>query len=189
MGEALYQHVALSAEGLAGGKLWTLLSYALFHHPTDWTHLGCNALLLILSGGRVCQIMGGRHTLIVLISGVLVGGVLQTLAALLQQEELHLIGISGGGAALLAAHLTALSGPYGILHGFPPPLSTIKAQHLLAIMVISTVILTLVTLFASPITPAGQWLRHSVPALFQISHACHLGGMSVGLLLTRRALR
>ena len=180
-----YENFGLSWSGITHGKVWQLLSYALLHG--DWFHLVINLCILWFVGGRVLQMLGQRKSLEIIAAGVLVGGVMHLLSGLLPVTgygESYLVGISGACFALLLA-LTTLS-PYARLRFMP-----VSGKNLGLGLVIGEALLWLIHPgFGLPVLSllGEQMVAWGGAALFEISHACHLGGALAGWCLARRVL-
>jgi membrane associated rhomboid family serine protease len=180
-----YENFGLSWDGISHGKVWQLLSYALLHG--DWFHLLINLFILWFAGGRVVQMLGQRKSLEIIVAGVLVGGLLHLLSSLLRVTgygDSYLVGISGACFALLLA-LTTLS-PHTRM-GFIP----VSGKNLGLGIVIGEALLWLMhpSLSLPVLSSLGvQVVAWGGAALFEISHACHLGGALAGWCLARRVL-
>lgn len=181
-----YLLFGLSWEGVSRGMIWQFVSHALVHG--NWLHLMVNVLMLWLVGRRVICILGCRKWGEVVLAGVLGGGVLHVLTGVLQMwqgyPESHLVGISGACVALLLT-LTALSPD---LRMWPVPVS---GRSLGLGVILAELILWLMQpgLGLPVFSSIGEWMVVWVgPGLFQVSHACHLGGALVGWWLARRLL-
>ena len=180
-----YENFGLSWDGISHGKVWQLLSYALLHG--DWFHLLINLFILWFAGGRVVQMLGQRKSLEIIVAGVLVGGLLHLLSSLLRVTgyvESYLVGISGACFALLLA-LTTLS-PHTRM-GFIP----VSGKNLgLGIVIGETLLWLMHPSLSLPILSSlgEQMVAWGGAALFEISHACHLGGALAGWCLARRVL-
>lgn len=181
-----YENFGLSLDGISRGKIWQLLTYALLHG--DWFHLGINLLLLSFAGGRVMQLLGSRKCLEIIVSGVFVGGLFHLLneffLSLGHGASSHLVGISGGCFALLIVLL--MLSPNRRVRFLP-----VSGKNLGLGLVIGEALLGLMNpglglpLFSDLGEQLGAW---GAAALFNISHACHLGGALVGWWFTRRIL-
>ncbi len=173
-----FLNLGLSREGFLSGKIWQIVSYGFLHG--GWWHVGVNALFVLLIGARIEHIAGRAAMLVALFAGILGGG----LCHLLLGSGL-LVGISGGGIALLLL-LTTLS-PESRM--FPLPLS---AKSLGLGILLAALLLTLInpTLKLPGMGGIGKFLiEQGVGSLFQIGHACHLGGGLAGWLYGRWILR
>ena len=180
-----YENFGLSWDGISHGKVWQLLSYALLHG--DWVHLVINLFILWFAGGRVLQMLGQRKSLEIITAGVLVGGLLHLLSGLLPvtgYRESYLVGISGACFALLLAMATL--SPHTRLRLIP-----LSGKNLGLGIVIGEALLWLMHPdFGLPVLSllGEQMVAWGGAELFEISHACHLGGALAGWCLARRVL-
>ena len=180
-----YQNFGLSWGGITHGKVWQLLSYALLHG--DWVHLVINLFILWFAGGRVLQMLGQRKSLEIITAGVLVGGLLHLLSGLLLvtgYRESYLVGISGACFALLLAMATLSA--HTRLRFIP-----VSGKNLGLGLVIGEALLWLMHPdFGLPVLSllGEQMVAWGGAELFEISHACHLGGALAGWCLARRVL-
>lgn len=180
-----YENFGLSWGGITHGKVWQLLSYALLHG--DWVHLVINLFILWFAGGRVLQMLGQRKSLEIITAGVLVGGLLHLLSGLLLvtgYRESYLVGISGACFALLLAMATL--SPHTRLRFIP-----VSGKNLGLGLVIGEALLWLMHPdFGLPVLSllGEQMVAWGGAELFEISHACHLGGALAGWCLARRVL-
>ena len=180
-----YQNFGLSWGGITHGKVWQLLSYALLHG--DWVHLVINLFILWFAGGRVLQMLGQRKSLEIITAGVLVGGLLHLLSGLLLvtgYRESYLVGISGACFDLLLAMATL--SPHTRLRFIP-----VSGKNLGLGLVIGEALLWLMHPdFGLPVLSllGEQMVAWGGAELFEISHACHLGGALAGWCLARRML-
>ena len=91
---------ALSADGLASGKVWQLLTYSVLHQDI-WHILG--NMFVLWWAGRPLQLQGPRHFLTVYFGGVLLGAITFIITMLLLQGRTSCLGASAGVFAVLAA--------------------------------------------------------------------------------------
>jgi len=177
----LYHVAGLSLEGMALGRVWQLLSYALLHG--DGFHLLLNGIGLLLLGAGVERIGRGRWVLLLLVAGVLIGALCHL--ALVPDPERILVGISGGVAALLL-WLTGLA-PEARVRGLP-----LSAGNLGRGMLIASGGLALLhpQLGVPGLSALGEALTAILgEGLFSVSHACHFGGGVAGWVGARWVLR
>lgn len=73
---ALDQLLALSAPGIAAGKVWTLLSYSLLHSRSNFLHIIANLLGLYFIGRVLLPMLGSRRFLGLYAAAVATGGAL-----------------------------------------------------------------------------------------------------------------
>lgn len=165
-----YQFFGLSLDGMRSLRLWQLLSYAGFHG--SWLHWVTNGVLLLVLGSRIETMIGKAGLIKVLIAGVLVGGLLHVLTS-----ANVLIGVSGGVFAL-ALCLTTLSPESQFLIPF-----RVSGKNLGRGVIAASLILTLLDPgLGLPVFSSGgkKLMELGFDSLFQISHACHLGGALAG---------
>ena len=181
-----YANFGLSWDGLFQGKIWQVLSYSLLHG--DWSHLLINLFLLCFAGARVSLILGEQKCIELIVFGVLVGGLMhlisETLLLVSGYGESHLIGLSGACFALIFA-LISIS-PYTRFRFLP-----LSRKNLGLGLVIGEVLLWL--MHPGLVLPVFSLLGEQMTilggaALFEISHACHIGGAMAGWWLANRTL-
>ncbi len=173
-----YEQLGLSRVGVGSGKVWQLLSYA-FLHGGGW-HVGINAMLVLGIGSRVEAILGSGVLLRVVAVGVLIGGGLHLLVS-----ESVLVGISAACFTLMLL-LTTLS-PESRM--FPMPLS---AKSLGWGIVIAEVLFVIIDpdLGIVGLELIGKALNSmGLGVVFDVSHACHIGGAVWGWVYGRWILR
>lgn len=173
-----FVNLGLSREGFLSGKIWQIVSYGFLHG--GWWHAGLNAMFLLVIGSRIEYIAGRATMLVVLLAGILVGGVFHLLLG-----DGLLVGISGACLALLLL-LTTLS-PESRM--FPLPIS---GKSLGLGILLAALLFTLVnpTLKLPGFAGIGKILiEQGIGSLFQLGHACHLGGGLAGWLCGRWILR
>lgn len=181
-----YVNFGLSWDGFSHGKIWQLATYGLLHG--NWFHLLVNVLMLWLIGCRVIHILGAGKCFKIIAVGVLAGGVMHLLTGLLMlrtgYHESQLVGISGACLSLLLT-LTTLSPDSRM---WPVPIS---GKSLGLGLIIAELLLWLMQPGLG--LPFFSGLGEQVVAwrgagLFQVSHACHLGGALAGWWMARRLL-
>lgn len=175
---AWYETFGLSRAGFLSGQAWQLLSYGLLHG--SWWHAGLNALFVLAVGSRIEAIIGSLAMVRVLLAGVLAGGTCHLLLG-----SGLLVGVSGGGVALLLL-LTTLS-PQSRM--FPLPVSGKSLG--LGIMAAELLLALGDPALGWPVVSApGRWLAgHGLGGWPQVGHACHFGGGLAGWLYGRWLLR
>lgn len=174
-----YQVYGLSLDGMRSLRFWQLLSYAGFHG--SWLHWGMNGILLLALGSRIETMVGKRVLVNVLIAGVLAGGLLHV-----GTSANVLVGISGGVFAL-ALCVTTLSPESRFLMPF-----RVSGKNLgRGVMAASLILALLDPNLGVPVLSAGgrKLVELGFDSLFQISHACHLGGALAGWIAARWLLR
>lgn len=100
--EQLLRLGALPTAGIVRGEYWRLLTYALLH--SAWWHIGLNTILLLMTGPVVERTSGARMTLVVSLSGAVLGGMAVLLVHRHDPASFE-VGASGAFFALLAAAL------------------------------------------------------------------------------------
>jgi membrane associated rhomboid family serine protease len=164
----IFTTFGLSREGLLRGQVWQLLTYAFVHG--NILHLAINALGLLLIGSRVERIGGTAAVGKVLLAGVLLGGLVQVIAAPPPHRHFQLVGISGGFTALLLW------------------LTTVSPESRMMPLPISAKNLGRGIILAEGAFLVGSWLMPQ--AGFQVvAHGCHFGGALAGWWIGRRMFR
>lgn len=97
-------HLALSPDALAGGRLWTLATYAFVHDLGDPMHVLFNVLALGFFGPDYERGRGRRALLTLLGVAFVAGGLTQVAWSALVGEGRGIVGASAGTMALLAAY-------------------------------------------------------------------------------------
>ena len=160
--------LALSASGIASGKIWTLLTYSLLHSMTSFLHVVFNALFIFYLGRELLPILGSKRFLWLYGGGVVAGALLW-------------LGVNWGANAML---LGASAGVCALLMVF----AAINPNRPI----------TLLLFFILPVTILPKWLVIFVGGfdlfglLFYelggrggIAHSAHLGGFALGWLFFR----
>lgn len=175
--------LGLSHEGIYAGKLWQIFTYGLLHG--GWLHAGMNAAFVILIGSRIEHVAGRPVLMKAIIFGIVGGGLCHLLLAPGRVGAGLLVGLSGGGTALLLL-LTTLSPQSRML---PLPIS---ARSLgLGVLAAELILASIDPGLRIPgLSSLGRGLaEHGLGSWFQIGHACHFGGGITGWLLGRWLLR
>lgn len=166
--DPVFLRFGLSREGGWGARPWQWASYGLLH-GNAW-HLAFNAIGMWMIGSRVERIAGAFEVSKVFAGGVLGGGLCQYLLAPPGQQDLPLVGASGGVVALLL-WLTTVA-PEARLR----PLGISAGRFGLGVVLAE----------AGLLGAAWLWPDRGPQSL---AHACHLGGAAIGWCLARRLLR
>ena len=175
--------VGLSWEKFSDLRFWQLGTYAFFHGT--WWHFAMNGFLLAAFGSRVERIGGAGWVIKLWTAGVLLGGLAYLLLAPRGEAGPYLVGASGGVFALLL-WLTGVS-PESRMWPLP-----VSGRSLGLGVLLASGILAVVDpgLGIPGLAGIGRLLdQASGGALFDISHACHLGGAVAGLVAARWTLR
>jgi membrane associated rhomboid family serine protease len=162
---AIVDVFSLSSDAVAGGKVWTLLTYALLHDTSNILHILSNLLGLFFIGRMVNRIFGDRAIVEVFILSTLTGGLLALLVHM--GDNAVILGASGALMGLLT--LFCLARPNEEI--------------------------TLLLYFIFPITLKPKWilwatiaisslgmLFHEIPGTHAVAHSAHLGGVLGGFL-------
>jgi len=154
--------LALSGDGLASGRWWTLVTHLFVH--ANLLHLVVNVAGLWFMGPEVEAMLGRvRFTVLYLASGV-AGGILQTIFSAPSSE---LVGASGSVCGILLSFTTAYPEmPLRALLFFILPVR-MKAKTLGRGLIVFSAACAALRLFP------------------QLGHLAHLGGALTGALLTR----
>ncbi|GAA5482288.1 rhomboid family intramembrane serine protease [Haloferula sargassicola] len=175
----IYRRFGLSRDGLEEGKIWQLESYALLHG--GWVHTLTNILGLVFLVPQVQRILGSRLVAAGLMGGVLAGGVAHVMVS---RHEV-LVGISGGLSSLMLL-LTTLA-PEARVRGLRISAGNLGRGFLIA----SAALMMISPQTGIPgLERVGRWMdERGGSSVFQIAHACHLGGGVFGWMLARWILR
>jgi membrane associated rhomboid family serine protease len=172
----LYLSLGLRRDGVAGGSIWQILTYAWLHG--SWLHALINALCIVILGARVEQLLGTRGFLNAVAAGMVGGAAGHLLLADGGKDAFPLVGISGAAVGLLLV-ITTLS-PEARM--FPLPVS---GRSLGMGILLAELFLALVNpkLGLPGFAHLGHVLvAHGFAGWFVIGHACHVGGGVAGSL-------
>jgi len=181
--ESIYnQWLGLKSESLLEGKVWQLVSYSFLHG--NWVHLLSNVAMIWLIGGRLMSILNQKKVAICLLLGSVAGGLFFVGFDLWNGQGALLVGSSGSAFALFI--LMACLAPNAKMIPIP-----VKAKN----MAIGILAASLILCLAHPglnlpfFRSITEWLEQSqMSSVFQVAHACHLGGGLVGLWLSSRIM-
>jgi membrane associated rhomboid family serine protease len=169
-GDFVFKYFALSAEGLAHGYVWQLLTYQFMHG--GWLHLILNCWAIIVFGSVVERMLGGRRYLTLAFASGAVGGVVQVLTAIIWP------GLFGG--AVVGASACA----FGLVAAFAMMLPEQELTMLIFFVIPvrmrakTLLLLSLVVALMGIIFPMGN-----------IANAAHLGGMAMGWFYVKKIIR
>jgi membrane associated rhomboid family serine protease len=178
-----YVTLGLSREGIFVGKLWQVFTHGFLHG--GWLHAGMNAVFVLLIGARIEHVVGRRILMQALIFGIGGGGLGHLLLAPGEASSGLLVGLSGGGTALLL--LLATLSPQSRMLPLP-----ISAKSLGIGVLIAELVLALIDprLRIPGVASVGRGLAElGLSSWFQVGHACHFGGGIAGWMLGRWILR
>ena len=161
-----YTYFALSLRGLQHGYVWQFLTYQFMHGGL--LHLAVNLWTIYVIGNEVELALGRRSFLTLYLGSGIVGGIVQTLAAIAFHGEfaLPVVGASAAGFGLAAAFALLFPDRLLLLFFVIP----VRAKYLL-------IIVGLLTVYGL-MFPGGN-----------IAHAAHLGGMLCGVFYIRYGAR
>jgi membrane associated rhomboid family serine protease len=168
----------LSRDFFLSGRWWQILTHAVIHG--SWFHLVLNGLFLLAVGSRIEHIAGGRILGVTVLAGIVLGGISH-----LAMGHGILVGFSGAAFALWML-LIGLS-PESRMLPFPGPCLWLGWGTMVASLVLAMCdpqggfgpFRELGDRFAMRF---GSWI-------FEIGHACHLGGGAAGWLMGLWILR
>jgi membrane associated rhomboid family serine protease len=163
-----YNHLALTAGGLAHGKIWQLLTFQFLHSvPMPWHVLG-NCLGLYFFGRRVEETLGAKRFLTVYLIAGAIGGLLQAVLTMVLPRHLDypVVGASAGVYGIMAIFCT--------LH----PMDEIRTfVYFFPITIRAYVLLLVLGLFA---------LYGVIVPYSNVANGAHLGGLLFGVLYVRK---
>jgi membrane associated rhomboid family serine protease len=163
----------LSAEGLARGFVWQLVTYQFLH--AGWLHLILNGWAIFVFGRVLEDLLGGKKFLSLVFSSGIVGGVFQVLVALLWPQYFGgpVVGASACAFGLVAAFATL----------FPE-----RELTLLLFYVFPVQLRAKTLLYGSA---ALAFAGFALPTLIMpgTAHVAHLGGMAMGWFFVRKILQ
>jgi len=176
--------LGLAKPNFLSGDFWQPFTYALIH--AHWQHLLMNSAAILLLGSKIEHIAGKKTVWVVAITAALAGGlVFLLLTHSIGADPQRLVGSSALCFAFLLL-LTTLSPDSRFLPFF------LSGRSLGIGVILTNIILALLNpdLPTGPLARLGGHLSENYfPDLFQISHACHLGGSLAGYLAGRFLLR
>ena len=181
--QSIYERwLGLKSESLLEGKIWLLVSYSFLHG--NWFHLFTNVAMIWLIGGRLMVILDQKRVALCMLLGSVVGGLFFVGFDLWSGAGSLLVGSSGAAFALFI--LMACLSPNDKLIPIP-----VRAKNMAVGVLAASLILSLahpgidLPLFKS----IARWLEQmQMSAVFQVAHACHLGGGLAGLWISSRVM-
>lgn len=180
--------LGLTEDRFLSGSFWQPLSYAFTHG--NWPHLLANAACILLLGPKVGHIVAKRTFWQLALFSVIAGAacfMLLTPASppLLDDEHRTLVGASAICFGFLV-FLTTISPESRFLPIF------VSGKSLGMGVILANLILALLNpdLPTGTLAGWGKWLeQNGLDGLFQVSHACHLGGSLAGFFYGKYLLR
>jgi len=161
--------LALTPDGLASGRIWTLLSYGMLHDMRRFLHIVFNMLGLFFIGRELLPLLGARKFLWLYGGGVVGGGVLWV--AVNWGTNGQLVGASAGVLALFTLFAAMYPNRSMTFLFFFIPV-TIKPKW--ALLIIGGI-----DLFGFLFNELGG------RGLGGVAHSAHLGGIATGWLFFR----
>ncbi len=162
---------SLTPHGLAHGKAWTLLTYALLH--TDVFHLLGNGLCIYFLGRELLPLLGTRRFLTVFAAAIVTGALFWLGVHLIRGDANILVGASAASAALFIVYASIYpEREITFLLFFVLPV-TLKPKILAWILLAITLVGFLYGELAGGVYDTG------------IAHSAHLGGMLTGWIYYR----
>lgn len=167
--EFIRNHFALSTQGLAHGYWWQLITYQFMHG--GWIHLLLNSWAIFIFGTELEYQLGARRYLTLVFTSGIIGGLLQTLTAIIWP------------ALFVGPVVGASACAFGLVAAF----ATLFPEHQLKMLVLFVVpvrvradmmlIALIVAALMGFIFPMGH-----------IANAAHLGGMAMGWYYVKKLL-
>ncbi|GAU96656.1 hypothetical protein RvY_08074 [Ramazzottius varieornatus] len=146
-------------------QVWRFLSYVLIH--AGWFHLAFNLLVQVFVGLPLEMVHGSFRTAVIYFSGVIAG----SLGTSVFDQDVYLVGASGGVYALLSAHLANV-----LLNRTQMELGMLRIVGVL--------------LIASCDVGVAIWDRYAAePTPLPVSYTAHLMGALAGLCVGLVALK
>lgn len=163
-------YFALSVDGLKNYRVWQLLTYQFMH--AGFMHILLNCWAIFVFGRAIEETIGKKHFLILFLSGGIVGGIFQILAALEWPDIFggSVVGASAGAFGLVAA--------FAVL--FPERELTLLLFFILPLRLTARMLLIL----SAALAVAGLFIHGD-----NIANAAHLGGMFAGILYIRKIIQ
>lgn len=173
--EVIYSYFALSVTGMEHGYVWQLLTYQFMHG--GWLHLILNAWAIFVFGSELEYLLGARRYLTLVFASGIVGGVLQTLTALLWP------GLFGGAVVGASACAFGLVAAFAMM--FP------EQELTMLILFVIPVRMRAKTLLIVSLVIAIMGIVFSMPGFFvsHIAHAAHIGGMAMGWFYVKKIIK
>ena len=166
----IFGYLALSAEGLAHGYAWQLVTYQFMH--AGWLHILLNSWAIYMFGREVEAMLGGKKFLALMFSSGIVGGIFQVLAALAWPQYF------GGPVVGASACAFGLVAAYAMM--FPE-----RELTMLIFFVIPVHLRAKTLLIGSAVLAVAGM----VFPLDNVANAAHLGGMAMGWFFVRKILQ
>ncbi len=168
--------LALTADNIRHGRVWTLLTYSLLHDANNLLHLVLNAVGILFVGRLLLPAIGPRRFLWSYAGAVFVGGIFWLAVNFTRADNALLVGASAGSFGLLALFCCRFAYErMTVLLFFVLPVTVVPRYLLMALGAIEVLFFLFAELF-----PVGG--RSSV------AHSAHVAGLLAGI-IAFRALR
>ena len=165
--------LALTAESVRHGRVWTLLTYSFLHEPNNLLHLILNALSILFIGRLLLPTVGTRRFLLTYFGAVLAGGIFWLAVNFTNPGRPILLGASAGTYGLLALFCCRFAFErMTVLLFFVIPVTIVPRYFLIVIGAIETIFFLFAELF-----PVG--------AQSTFAHSAHVAGMIAGIIAYR----
>ena len=163
-------YFALSVEGLKHGYVWQLLTYQFMHAGV--LHILVNAWAIYVFGHAIEEALGWKKYLTLFLASGVIGGLCQSLAALLWPQYFGgpVVGASAGAFGLVAA--------FAVL--FPERELTLLLFFIIPVRLTAKMLL----IFSAVLAALGIAFPIS-----NIANAAHLGGMLAGVIFIRQFIQ
>ena len=167
---------ALTPEGIANGRIWTLFTYAFLHDPKNLLHLIANGLGILFVGRLLLPAIGTRRFMLTYFGAVVAGGLLWLAVNFFRPYSPPLVGASAGAYGLLALFCCRFAYErMTVLLFFLIPITIVPRYFLMVIGGIEALFFLFAELF-----PVG--------AQSGFAHSAHIAGMIAGI-IAYRAIR
>ena len=168
-----YDWVALTADTIRHGRVWTLLTYSFLHEPNNLLHLIFNALGILFIGRLLLPTVGTRRFLLTYFGAALAGGIFWLAVNFTSPSRPVLLGASAGTYGLLALFCCRFAfDRMTVLLFFVIPVTIVPRYFLIVIGAIETIFFLFAELF-----PVGA------PSTF--AHSAHVAGLLAGIIAYR----
>jgi len=168
-----YDWVALTADSIRHGRVWTLLTYSFLHEPNNLLHLIFNALGILFIGRLLLPTVGTRRFLLTYFGAALAGGIFWLAVNFTSPSRPVLLGASAGTYGLLALFCCRFAfDRMTVLLFFVIPVTIVPRYFLIVIGAIETIFFLFAELF-----PVGA------PSTF--AHSAHVAGLLAGIIAYR----
>jgi membrane associated rhomboid family serine protease len=163
-------YLPLSAQGLAKGYAWQLVTYQFMH--AGWMHLIFNCWAIYVFGIQLEDLLGSRRFLALVFASGIVGGIFQVLTAMLWP------GLFGGPVVGASACAFGLVAAFAMI--FPEQELTMLIFFVIPLRLRAKTLLILSLVIA---------LMGIIFPMDHVANAAHLGGMAMGWFYVKAILK